>query len=190
MRSALLLFVACASGWAFAQNPPELSPDVAGPAQSIADELKTAAQADAAFVAVGLLKENIRSKDLSQALQYPADQLAVVRLTGRQIKDALERSLSLFPSPNPAFLHLAGMEVAFNRDAAPDQRVVSVTINGAPMNPGQTYRVAMPMNLARGGLGYFTVWQKSAIESADSPQTLESVLKGKTAGQTPLRWKG
>lgn len=190
MKKAFVISMFLVAALAHGQSAPELSPEVVGVGQSIADELRSNTGADAAFIAAGFLKDNLKGKELGQALQYPADQVAVVRLTGRQIREALERSVSLYPSPNPAFLHISGLEVTFSRSAQPDSRITGVSINGAALAPNESYRVAMPMNLARGGLGYFTVWTKAAIEKADGLPSLESILTGKKPNDSPLRWKG
>lgn len=159
-----------------------------GPGQSIADELRQSTGSDAAFIAAGLMRSG-RDGDLSSFVQIPSDQIAVVKLSGRQIKLALERSASLLPSPNPAFLQISGIEATVSRSASPESRVSNITVAGSPIDMGRTYSVAMPANLARGALGYFTVWEKSAIERTVDGMTLESLLRGKAATNRTGRWK-
>jgi hypothetical protein len=47
----------------------------------------------------------------------------------------------------------------------------------------------MPISLARGGYGYFSVWDKKAIIRNLENVTLESVLKGKKPDTQSPRWK-
>lgn len=190
MKKLIAFVLLLSSVSAMAQTTQDMSREVTTVAQSIADELKSATGADAAFVAAGFLKDNLAGKDLSQSLQFSADEVSVVKLTGKQVKDALTRSISLYPSPNPAFLHVAGMDIKFNKDADADNRIASVSIGGSPLNPSANYRIAMPSSLARGGLGYFTVWSKASIEKNDAPKSLESLLKGKTPNDSAPRWHG
>ncbi len=178
----ILLLAATVFSWA----GPETEATPVG--QSIADAIRDAAKADLGFIAAGLLRSG-SGEDLGGYAQYPSDDIAVVKLTGKQVRIALERSVSLFPSPNPGFLQLSGLEVTFSRSAATDSRISSVQANGANLDPARTYTVAMPGSLARGGLGYFTVWDKSAISQVLTGVTLESVLKGKTITSRILRWK-
>jgi len=165
---------------------PDTEPTAAG--QAIADALRDSARSDISFMAAGLMKAG-NADDLASNVQYPADDVVVVKVTGKQIKSALERSSSLYPSPNPGFLQLSGIEATFSKSAASDSRVSNVTINGSPLDLSRTYTVAMPGSLGRGGLGYFTVWDKSAIERVVAGITLESVLKGKATTRTAPRWK-
>ena len=158
-----------------------------GPGQAIADEIRSAAGADAAFVPAGVLNENAKG-DLASYLQFPGDQIAVVKLTGAQIKAALERSVSLYPSPNPSFLQISGLDVNFKKSAEAESRVTSVTINGSALEMGSSYEVAMPNSLARGGLGYFTIWKKEAVVRTLPGTTLESLLKGKSGNVKETRW--
>jgi len=181
-KLSVLLIAAATLSWA----GPETEATAAG--QSIADALRDAAKTDFGFIAAGLMKTG-NGEDLAGFVQYPADEIAIVKLTGKQIRSALERSVSLFPSPNPGFLQVSGLEITFSRSASIDSRITSVSANGAGLDPTRTYTVAMPGGLARGGLGYFTIWDKSAIDRTLSGVTLESVVKGKSASSRGLRWK-
>ncbi|CAN5514608.1 hypothetical protein BH11ARM2_BH11ARM2_36760 [soil metagenome] len=185
LRTSAVVFAALAATLAFAQGSPETSAHL--PSQAAADALRAAAGTDAAFLAAGLVKEGGKD-DLATILQYPTDEVVVVSLTGAQVRQALERSLSLFPQPNGSFLQLSGFEVVFSKSAAPNTRVVSVTASGVKLDDSKTYTVAMPANLGRGGLGYFRIWDKSKIVKTLPGATLESVLKGKRYVDTSPRW--
>lgn len=188
MKSTLALFAGLLTAAALAQSTGELSTDAINRGQSLADAVLAASGADAAFFASGLLKEGTRGDLASQCL-YPTDEIMVVELTGAQVKAALERSVSLHPSPNPGFLYLAGIEATFKPKAPADARIADVVVNGSPLSPAAKYKVAMPGSLARGGLGYFSIWDKTAIQRTVEGQTVEAVVKGKTAVSSPSRWK-
>ncbi len=170
--------------------PRELTPSVYEVGQSIADALMDELGTDAAFVPVGILNESGSARTLDRALSFPTDDASVVSLTGKQIRDALERSISLYPSPNPVFLQVAGIEIEFDANRNPDSRLISVEVGGQTLDDGKKYTVAMPGSLARGGLGYSTIWDKSAIQKADESKTLEAILKGRQSSGQTLRWKG
>ena len=170
---------------AWAQSP-ETGADSAS--QAAADYLKEFAGTDGAFIAAGLVKSNYQRDNLATLMEYPTDEIVVVNLTGAQIRQAFERSLSFFPQPNSGFLQISGFEVTFNRSGGPNSRVVSVTAGGSALENGKTYSIAMPANLGRGGLGYFKIWDKSKIAKTIEGATVESVLKGKRFVESSPRW--
>ena len=180
--AALCLLPAFAS----AQQPFELGSY--GPGQAIADALRSAAGSDGAFVAGGLLKVSTQKENLAGFVQYPSDEIVVVTLTGQQLKQAFERSLSVHPLPNSSFLQIAGFEVSFSGTSPVGQRVKSATASGMPIDNSRTYTVAMPAMLGRGGFGYFKIWDKSNIEKTLTGVTVESVLRGKSASDSSPRW--
>ncbi len=159
------------------------------PAQSAADVLRTFAGADGAFLAADQVKSTptYSKQNLATLLSYPADQLVVVNLTGAQLKQAFERSHSLYPQENSSFLQLSGFEVTFNKSAEPNSRVVKATADGSPLDDHKTYTVAMPRLLGNGVLGYFKVWDKGQI-SKTFDNTIESILLGKPYVATSPRW--
>lgn len=158
------------------------------PGQAAADVLKSSAGADGAFLAAGLLKSSYdKSTDLSNILVYPEDNLLVLKLTGTQIRQALERSVSLYPQPNTSFLQLSGFEVTFSKTAPVGKRIIAVSINNQPLNNSQSYNVAMPSSLGHGGLGYFRIWDNSNITKT-LPGSVESFLKGKPYASSAPHW--
>lgn len=184
-RTSMMVAAVLAASLSTAQTP-ETSGDAAG--QTAADLIRAAANTDGAFLAAGLLRTQYDRNDLASLLQYPTDTIVIVNLTGAQIKQAFERSVSLFPQPNSSFLQISGFEVTFNRGGPPNERVTNITVRGSRLEPTRTYTVAMPQNLGRGGLGYFKIWDKSAITRSLDDTTLESILKGKPVTPSPSRW--
>lgn len=159
-----------------------------GPGQAIADEIKAVSGADIAWIPAAML-ENEAKGDLSTYLKFGTDEISIVSLTGEQIKHALERSVNLYPTANPSFLQISGLEVSFSKSAAPDSRIRAVLVNGIDLNLKQNYDVAMPITIARGGLGFFTVWKKTSITRTLEGTTLEKILKGKSGFVRTARWK-
>jgi len=96
-------------------------------------------------------------------LQTPEETWAVSRLTGAQIRRALERSLSRVPLPNTAFLQVSGLTVTFDPTKPRDRRILSLTSAQGPLQPEEQYEVVMPLFLAQGGSGYFQIFDKDDI---------------------------
>src|SRR5436853_6801881 len=89
---------------AFSQDRPEAGSHPAS--QAAADVIRTFAGTDGAFLAGGLVKNSFEKDNLASLLQFPTDEIVVVNLTGAELKQALERSVSLYPQPTPSFLQL------------------------------------------------------------------------------------
>ncbi len=160
-----------------------------GPAQTAADLVREAAGADIAFLPAGIMFREFAGDELSKLVKYPTETIHVSKLTGAQIRQALNRSISLFPSPNSGFLQVSGLEVTFDPHKPAGERVTQVSVNGKPLDNKADYQVAMPISLARGGYGYFNVWDKTAIVRNLESVTLESALKGKKPDTQAPRWK-
>jgi 2',3'-cyclic-nucleotide 2'-phosphodiesterase (5'-nucleotidase family) len=166
------------------------SADVGGnsAAQDAADVIRQAANTDIAFLPAGLVKQSFDKDNLASLLEYPTEEVVVVNLTGAQIKAALELSVSLFPQPNKSFLQLSGLEATFSKSSPSNKRIVSVTVGGAKLDETRKYSVAMPSSLARGGLGYFKIWEKSQTQTTLKDQTIEAILRGKRSVGSASRW--
>jgi 2',3'-cyclic-nucleotide 2'-phosphodiesterase (5'-nucleotidase family) len=182
--TSLVAILAFALAFASADNP---ATEAHAASQAAADVLRESSGADGAFLAAGLVKESYKSDNLATLLQYPTDELVLVSLRGSQIRQAFERSVSLYPQPNTSFLQISGFEVVFSKSGAPGQRIVGITAKGAKLDDEQTYTIAMPNTLGRGGLGYFKIWDKSKIVKTFD-QTVEDVLRGKRFTESSPRW--
>ncbi|MCG9894442.1 MAG: 5'-nucleotidase C-terminal domain-containing protein [Fimbriimonadaceae bacterium] len=183
-RALSLCVLALMAGAVWAADRENLSADQVRFGQGMADSLRSATGADFAFVPAGVLVDDLAGKTLASALLFPTEEVSVLKLTGAQVRQALERSVSLFPTNNPAFLHVSGLEVSFRASSTAETRLVSVT----GVDASQTYRVAMPSSLARGGLGYFTVWNRQPAEPG-LELTMEQVLKTGQPDPGPARWR-
>lgn len=171
---------------AFADENPETGAHQGS--QAAADIVRSFAGSDGAFLVAGLVKPQFDKDNLATILQYPSDEIVVLNLTGAQVKQAFERSLSMFPQPNSSFLQISGFEVSFSKNPSASPRVLSVTANGSKIEDNRTYSVAMPGPLGRGGQGYFKIWDKAKIAKTFSGTTLEDVLRGKKFTESSPRW--
>lgn len=158
------------------------------PAQAVADALREVTEAEIAFVPAAVIRADVTSTNLVDLVQFPTDEVVVVTMTGAQVRQALERSVALHPSPNPGFLQLSGLTASYSRSAAPDKRIVEVLVAGVRLSDARSYSVAMPGSLARGGLGYFRIWNREQITRVYEALTLETALRGRGIVDRTLRW--
>ena len=181
-------FIAVASAQvALDQQGPDR--DWCGPAQADADIVLQGSGADIAMLPAGMMVPDFKGNDLSKLFRYPGDAIVVSKLSGKQILSALERSVSLYPSPNSSFLQIAGMTVTFDPSKPANQRIVSVKVGDKPFDARKDYRVVMPISLARGGYGYFSTWDKKAIVRTLDGVTLATLMIGKKSTPQTPRWK-
>ena len=153
----------------------------------VADAVRTAADSDAAFIAASSFSDGVKiprgkitTADVLKSLEFKGDGIVVLNLKGRQITQALEHSLFLYPKSNSGYLQFSGLTVTVNPDGEKDKKVVSVRIGGAALDANRTYRVAMPAPLAEGALGYGRFWSKDDTDALSQKQvagkTLESAV--------------
>jgi 2',3'-cyclic-nucleotide 2'-phosphodiesterase (5'-nucleotidase family) len=162
----------------------------------MADALLDASKADIAFVAAVSLKPGtipagpITAEQMAGLLQSPGEVWAVSKLTGGQVKAALENSLSRLPGNSTGFLQVAGIQVTYDPDGPRNERVKSVKVGSAPLSADKTYRVAMPLSLAKGGSGYFVVFSASMIDGQPSKQPILKAATDMVFGMRSVTYEG
>ena len=62
--------------------------------------------------------------------------LALMELSGKEIKAVFEHSVKDYPNESGGFLHISGMKLVFNGEAKPGDRVVSMTVDGKEIEDG------------------------------------------------------
>ncbi|MEN6372269.1 MAG: 5'-nucleotidase [Armatimonadota bacterium] len=158
----------------------------------VADAIRASAGANAAFVSASELKESstqipagkVSTEDVTAYIAYTDDPIVVVRLTGRQIKQALERSVLIYPKNNLGFLQVSGISFTFNPDGPQEGRLASVSIGGSPISDSTAYSVAMTSSMANGALGYWKIWTKNDIVNTTDvtiPKAIDQFFTGNSS---------
>lgn len=169
----VLLLVLGVSAWAQELSTTDVRTEESDLANVVVDALRDVSEADIAWLPAAAFNEISISRDtppaevVSKLLPYRDDRVVVLKLTSTQIRQALERSLTLYPQPNAGFLQVSGLKVTFDPAKPAGERVVHVQVGtegGEDLDPTREYRVATSATLAYGALGYFKVWERSAIE--------------------------
>lgn len=93
--------------------------------------------------------------------------LGLMRLTGAEIKEALEFSVKDAPKPFGGFLQVSGMKFTYDSRKPAGERVLTLEVNEGgnyvPLDPAKTYVVATNIFTAKGGDGY-TMFAKAYAE--------------------------
>lgn len=180
----LSMVIVAMAGFGIAADP-EAGPH--GPGQAIADKIREVASADLAFVPGGVLQDTRTKSPLAAYVSEKGEKIAVVKLTGQQVQAAIERSISMVPTANPSFLQISGLQVTYKKSSVSD-RLVSIETDGGKLDLKATYMVAMPQTMAKGGFGYFTVWENNAVSSV-LPTTMTAALKDLAYEETSPRYQ-
>lgn len=118
--------------------------------------------AEAALVNAGAVWDTINAgtitlADLMRAQPF-FNWLIVSEITGDQLLAMLEHGLEFYGSPSSdqsgRFLHVAGIHYSFDPTLPVGQRVLEASVNGAPVERGATYTVAVNDFMANGGDGF------------------------------------
>lgn len=126
------------------------------------------------------LPANVKVNDIISNYIYP-NTLVVLRVTGKDIKEALEKSASYFvlnedgsievsrhfSYPKPQHYHYdmwEGIEYVINISRPIGERIESLTINGAPLQMDKEYDVVMNNYRASGGGNYHMFEGKERIK--------------------------
>lgn len=127
----------------------------------VADALKHYAKADIGMMNSGGIRGDkaytkgttITLRDIATEIPFRSH-IAVLSVTGKQVKQALENSVSTAEDTEGRFLQVSGLSFTYSINKPIGERVQSVYINGKLLDPVQKYSVATTDYLAKGGDGY------------------------------------
>ncbi|EJT78416.1 flagellar associated protein [Gaeumannomyces tritici R3-111a-1] len=140
----------------------------------ICDIMRHHHQADCALMAAGTIRGDqvyppgpIRVKDITDCFPFE-DPVVVIRVTGRNLWDALESAVSLYPAQEGRFPQVSNIKFTFDPSKPPGSRIVSASVgDGDPMDMDKTYSLATRGYMSRGKDGYMSLLVKSAGGDAE-----------------------
>jgi 5'-nucleotidase / UDP-sugar diphosphatase len=157
----------------------------------VADILRQAAGAEAALINGGTIRTSIAKgkievKNIYDVLPFD-NYLVAIRLTGSQLKEALEHGVARLEEPSGSFPQVSGLTFTYSRGAPAGSRVKEVAVGGCPLELQKEYVVATHDYLVAGGDGYTAFGEalKSAGDYANQGGTLTS---SKLAYNDPGTW--
>lgn len=124
----------------------------------LADLARERAGAEVALLNGGMIRGTIPAgpvalRRVMQALPYN-ESLISLKLSGAELKETLENSVSQLPGSSGRFLQVSGLGYLFDPAAPAGARVKEVAVQGAPLAPGREYGVVVSRFIAEGGDGY------------------------------------
>lgn len=109
--------------------------------------------------------------------EQPFGNVAVlVELTGAQVLAALENGVSQVADGAGRFPQVSGLRFSYNPTHPAGQRVTSVTVSGATLDPAKAYRVATLDYLLSGGDGYASVAAGKVLIDASGAKLVASLV--------------
>ena len=120
----------------------------------LTDYMRKAAQSDIAFLNSGAIRADFNTGNvtLEQLINvYPfKHNLTVIELTGNQIKELIEYSLTL-----PYGIgQISGLKIKYDSSLNPMKRVIDIKVDGKDLIASKKYTVSVSGYLAKGGDGY------------------------------------
>jgi 2',3'-cyclic-nucleotide 2'-phosphodiesterase (5'-nucleotidase family) len=150
----------------------------------IADALKAATGADVAITNGGGIRadkqyeagQTLTRRDILAEMPF-GNTTVLLELPGEKIKAALENGVSEVRELAGRFPQVSGIVAEVDLKAPVGERVKSVKINGEPLDPARTYKVATNDFMARGGDGYRAfIGAKSLIDISASQLMASQVI--------------
>lgn len=144
----------------------------------LADLARRHAGTDIALINAGVIRASIPRgpvslKRIMEVLPFDSS-LTTLTITGVQVREAMENSVSRLPQAAGRFLQVAGLSYVFDPKAPPGSRVREIQIDGKPLIPARRYSVVVDQFLAEGGDGYAVFLQ--ATNKRDHQIPLRDVL--------------
>ena len=149
----------------------------------IADAMRSATHADAAVMNGGGIRGGrlyapgsaITRRDVLAELPF-GNKVVVVEIAGRDLRKALEEGLAQWPNSSGRFPQVSGIALTVDRQRPPGERIVSIAVAGAPLEPDRLYRIATNDFLARGGDGYVGFRSARLLTPLDDAPPLLNVV--------------
>jgi len=124
----------------------------------LADIVRSTAGAEAAIIGGGSIRTSMRKGVIKIKNVYAVspfnNYIVAIRLTGQQLKDALEHGVSAIADDAGRFPQVSGLRFTFSRSAPVGKKVREVSVNNSPLVMDKEYIVATDDFLAAGGDGY------------------------------------
>jgi 2',3'-cyclic-nucleotide 2'-phosphodiesterase (5'-nucleotidase family) len=149
----------------------------------IAEAMRQAGKADIAIINGGGIRgdrlyaagSTLTRKDIRRELPFE-NFLVVLEVSGADLLAALENGVSQVAAQAGRFPQVSGITFEFDPGKPVGRRVSKVMVDGAPLDPKKTYRLATNDYMARGGDGYDMLKQSKAASDSDEGRPLTQVV--------------
>jgi 5'-nucleotidase len=164
----------------------------------IADAMRAHARTDVALINGGGIRSDriippgpLTRRDLA-AMSPFGNVVVTLELTGQTLREVVEQALPQGEREAGGFLQLSGLTVTYDPARPAGQRVVAMTVGGAPLDPGRRYTAAVIDYIAAGKDGLTALRDGRVLVEAMSAPLLADILLHAvtTAGKIAPRTDG
>jgi 5'-nucleotidase / UDP-sugar diphosphatase len=149
----------------------------------IADAIRASTGADLAITNGGGIRGNkqypagatLTRRDILTELPF-GNSTAMVEVTGKDIKDALENGVSQIDNRAGRFPQVSGITFAIDAKAAVGARIVDLKVAGQPIDMAKTYKVATNDFMVGGGDGYGALGRGRVLIGKTDGKLMASVV--------------
>ncbi len=128
-------------------------------------------------IRTGIRKGAITLNDIYSVLPFD-NYIIAMKLTGREIKEALEHGVAGIEQKEGRFLQVSGLSFTYDPKMPQGLRVTDVSVGGVKMDINATYTVCTNDFLAAGGDGY-KMFREAMKESKDFSITANTIKSDK-----------
>jgi len=150
----------------------------------ITDAMREHAQADIAVTNSGGIRANLPQGDVTYRDLYKVDNFGntavTMTMTGKQVWEMLEVSVIGYH----AIFQVSGLKMVYDLRKPPKQRVLSVEIDGQPIDLNKEYKVVTNNFLAAGG-GAYGIF-KEGKDAEDSYTIIRDIMADYIKKHTPI----
>jgi 2',3'-cyclic-nucleotide 2'-phosphodiesterase (5'-nucleotidase family) len=157
----------------------------------IADAMRARLQTDVALINGGGIRTDrivpvgpLTKRDIHGLLPF-TNAVMKLAVSGARLRETLEQGLAGLERGGGGYLQISGLHVTYDPRQPIGQRVVSVEVRGAPLDPAHIYTLAVVDYVAGGGDGITALRDaRVLIDAVSGPQLADVVLDAITAAGT------
>lgn len=157
----------------------------------VADVIRSQSGAEAAIINGGGLRTSIAKGPVTVGNVYSVlpfnNYIIAIRLTGQQIKDALEYGVSGIEAKEGRFPQVSGISFTYSPARPAGKRIGAITVGGTPIELSRQYTVATNDFLAAGGDGY-QVFREAIRQAPDFEILGGTIRSGNITYNDAGRW--
>ena len=149
----------------------------------IADAMRARLTADVALLNGGGIRTDrivpagpLTKRDIHSLLPF-TNAVMKVAVSGARLRQTLEQGLAALERGGGGYPQVSGLRMTYDPDGPIGQRVLSVEVNGAALDPAQTYTLAVVDYVAGGGDGITALRDaRVLVDAVSGPQLADVVL--------------
>jgi 2',3'-cyclic-nucleotide 2'-phosphodiesterase (5'-nucleotidase family) len=158
----------------------------------VADAMRARLKTDVALINGGGIRSDrvippgpLTRRDVA-AMSPFGNTVVTLELTGKTLREVLEQALPQRDREAGGFLQVSGLTVTYDGAQPPGQRVVAMTVGGAPLEPARRYTAAVVDYIAAGKDGLTAFRDGRVLVDAENAPLLAEILLSAVTGPAQI----